>query len=145
MIKQGNAVTAVLNGEVDYLIHCVNGMHKMGSGIALEVKNRVPMAYAVYMAQCPRLGHFTEGGKVINLCAQWHYGGYGPFFQEYKRHLDYGALRRGLERIAETYPKETVFGLPYRFGSDRAGGDWDVVKKTVEDILPNVVWYKLGE
>lgn len=96
MIKQGNVVTALLNGEVDYMIHCVNGQHVMGSGVALEVKNRIPMAYAAYMNELPKLGSFTEGGNCINLCAQWHYGTYGPYYARYKRHLNYDALVLGL-------------------------------------------------
>jgi len=145
MIKQGNVVTALLNGEVDYMIHCVNGQNVMGSGVALEVKNRVPLAYAVYMDKTPVLGDFTEGGNVINLCAQWYYGTYGPYYAAYKRQLDYDALVSGLSKVKDRFGVDKTYGLPYKFCSDRAGGDWEVVQKIVENILPNVVWYKLGE
>jgi hypothetical protein len=142
MIKQGNAVTALLNGEVDYLVHCVNCQRTMGSGIALEIKNRVPMAYAVYMDSPQVLGTFCEGGNVINLFAQEYYGTYGPFYAATGRQLHYEALATGLSKVATELGQDKTYAFPYKFGSDRAGGDWKLVKKIVEDMVHNVVWYK---
>jgi O-acetyl-ADP-ribose deacetylase (regulator of RNase III) len=46
--KKGNAVSALIDGEVDYLLNCVNCQGKYASGIAKEIRERIPSAYRRY-------------------------------------------------------------------------------------------------
>lgn len=150
--KIGNAVSALIVGEIDVLLHVCNNKGVMGSGIALEIKNRIPDAYKQYKHSKYQLGSTTIGvyefgdemfthyrGKVFNMVAQ---DGYGKGI----RHLNYGALADCLRQVAEhrACTDETI-GLPYKMGADRAGGDWEIVLELIEYILKdfNVVIYKL--
>lgn len=145
--KNGNVVDALINGEIDALLHVCNNKGVMGSGIALQIKNRVPDAWHNYDLLPKFLGGWTCGkvrhtdNTVYNLVAQ---DGYGRGI----RHLNYGALSSCLHDMAELFNETTpsfTIGLPYKMGADRAGGDWEIVLELIEYFLKdfNVVIYKL--
>ena len=73
-IKKGNVVDALLNNEVDYIMHVCNAQGVMGSGVAKEIKERVPNAYKSYK-NLHEFGSISECDGVINLVAQEYYGG----------------------------------------------------------------------
>jgi len=114
----------------------------MGSGIAFSIRNYVPGAYTNYKKYqekhglvlgtisyaWPYLPNFKK--CVINLHAQQNYG-------RGKQHLDYEALRTCLAKTQEYLLRNRVteIGIPYRMGSDRAGGDWNTVLKIVGEEL----------
>lgn len=147
--KKGNAVSALIDGEIDVLLHVCNNKGVMGSGIALEIKNRIPDAYTWFKYHhkhgISSLGHISVGcydrgnKKVFNMVAQ---DGYGQGI----RHLNYGALADCLRQIAEhrSYTGDTI-GIPFKMGADRAGGDWDIVLELVEYFLKDfdVIVYEL--
>ena len=150
--KKGNVVSALIDGEIDCLLHVCNNKGVMGSGIALEIKNRIPDAYEQYKCSKHPLGTISIGvhefgdemfthyrGKVFNMVAQ---DGYGKGV----RHLNYGALAHCLKGVAEhrSYTDDTI-GIPYKMGADRAGGDWNIVLELVEYFLKdfNVTVYEL--
>ncbi len=145
--KKGNAVSALIDGEVDVLIHVCNNKGVMGSGIALEIKNRIPDAFVAYKEIPSALGSCTFGwnkphedsvkGMVVNMVAQDGYG-------QGVRHLNYGALASCLDKVS-VLSKRLRIGLPYKMGADRAGGDWNIVLEMVEFLLKdfNVTVYEL--
>ena len=146
--KKGNAVSALIDGEIDCLLHVCNNKGVMGSGIALEIKNRIPDAHQGYksaqVANNMRLdlgsisfGWATNGGSVCNMVAQ---DGYGQRI----KHLQYGALAECLSRFHKGTNYKTV-GIPYKMGAERAGGDWNIVLELVEYFLKdfNVTVYEL--
>lgn len=149
IFKQGNAVTALLDREVDFLIHVTNAQLKMGSGIAKEIRERVPSAYESYMDNQIKdiTGCISGADGVINMTAQRYYGYDG------KRYINYGDLVECLIKTKQRLLVETgmlrkvvKIGLPDHMDSDRAGGDWDVVMELVEGILGKsfqLVVYKL--
>lgn len=146
-IKQvdGNAVSALLNGDVDFLIHVSNCQGRFNSGVAKEVRERVPNAYLDYMNYHRGnngglvLGEVSGSDGVINLHAQEYYGYDG------KRYLNYGALSKCLSWVNLSVESGTKIAVPYKMGSDRAGGDWEIVKELVEFYLSDfdIVYYKL--
>jgi O-acetyl-ADP-ribose deacetylase (regulator of RNase III) len=143
----GNAVDALINGEIDVLLHVCNNKGVMGSGIALEIKNRIPDAYNAYKSSQDELcklylggisfGWYDVGKFVCNMVAQDGYG-------SNRRFLNYGALAECLSKMSKGINVKTV-GIPFKMGSDRAGGDWNIVLEMVEYFLKdfNVVIYKL--
>lgn len=153
--KNGNVVDALLNGEVDFVAHCCNAQGVMGSGVAKEIKERIPDAYEVYRKGYESyrkhnfnfLGSCWHGGKVFNLVGQEFYG------TDKKRYVNYGALssaifsvRVSIDYLFSDTIHEPVLGIPYKMASDRAGGDWDVVLELLEYLLPSnttLVVYKL--
>jgi len=120
------------------MIHVCNNKSVMGSGVAKQVKARFPRAFEAYWYNY-RLGCVSRdpANNIINLVAQ---NGYGRV----KRHLNYGALSECLHDFMVLYSNEyqdedihTVV-VPYKMGSDRAGGDWEIVLEMVSFILEPV-------
>lgn len=148
-VVKGNVVDALLSKEVDFIAHICNCQGVMGSGVAKEIKQRVPDAFEAYRSSELRLGSCVYAESVFNLLAQDRYG-YD------KRHLNYGALAESLMDMSmelfdmrlnkdQVTPKFRI-GIPYKIGCDRAGGDWEVVKEMIEHILKQeaeVIFYKL--
>lgn len=140
-IINGNLIDALLDGEVDYIAHVCNNKGVMGSGVALEIKNRIPDAYAIYKRSEESgkllLGNVSVSSHVFNLVAQDGYG-------EGRRHLNYGALTKCVQTLSKHLPMKKTIGFPYKVGSDRAGGDWEIVKEIIDFYLGDrVVYYKL--
>lgn len=139
--------------------HVTNCMGVFGSGVALQVKQKYPKAYDDYIEfaqKTPaqqRLGQVNFSAQqnkgimyIANMHAQFNYG-YG------QRHLNYESFYKCLEQIRDFCAKSSGvsglrqygIGFPYRIGSDRAGGDWEIVSKMIERIFfecdyPVVLW-----
>jgi len=159
-VKTGNLIDGLFNGEVDIIAHCCNCQNNFGSGVAKEIKERIPSAYegdcyAHEQMAGNLLGFYfvnhPDKHKVANIYAQEYYGTYGDHYKRTGRQLDYGALVVALTDFAEHCIEHeyTIVGFPYKFASDRAGGDWDVVQEIVEGIFSergiDVIWYKLED
>lgn len=139
---KGNAVDALLDNEIDYLLHQVNAVGAFRSGIAGEIRERIPDAYECYMKMYSEwnkpIGHIPLGtfnispSHVINLVGQKYYGRDG------KRYTSYGALASGFSYL-ETYfmnvlklnPEEITLGLP-KIGCGLGGADWDIVEELIQ-------------
>jgi O-acetyl-ADP-ribose deacetylase (regulator of RNase III) len=135
---KGDLVEAFISGKVNVLGHQANCFNTMGAGIALQIKNKLPDAYA---ADCRtlkgdrrKLGTLSYAvigrGIVFNL--------YGQFkFHSTKRQTDYDALRNSLKLMAiKLMPKQASckIGLP-KLGCGLAGGDWAIVSQIISDEL----------
>jgi O-acetyl-ADP-ribose deacetylase (regulator of RNase III) len=129
--RKGDVITALEEGEIDLLLHVTNCQGVMGSGIAKSIKERVPSAFTSYKNSPMRLGRLSDSKGVINMNAQDRYG-------VDKRHLHYGALASCLRTVREDWKDASKLyriGVPYKMGSDRAGGDWEIVKEMIEFYL----------
>jgi hypothetical protein len=121
-----NAIDYMLADDNRALLHVVNCKSVMASGIALEIKNRIPEAYKEYLKANQKLGNISFGGRVVNLYAQDLYG-IG------RRQLNYGALSACFSYFKMLCENETFeIVIPYLMGCDRAGGDWEVVMELIE-------------
>lgn len=143
MIKyiKGDAVEALKNGDVDYLIHCCNAQGVMGSGIAKQIKKEFPESYQKYHDFCnstpdvkERMGMVVDNEDgVLNLIGQ---ESYGP--SNGRRYVHYGYLQRGLISawfICQFTPMGShrpKVAIPYKMACDRAGGNWEVVEEMIE-------------
>lgn len=138
-VIEGDLLDAFDKGEVNVIGHCCNAQGVMGSGIALSIKQRYPLAYAEYrsvyangiMRLGDRVSALVAEGKVDNLVAQEFYGRDG------KRYLNYGALGRALQDMAAYTSKEAKIGFPFFMGCYRAGGDWAIVFEMIEYYFKN--------
>lgn len=150
MIKEvkGNLLDLFDEGKFDVIIHGCNCMKLMGSGIAAQIKERYPIAYSVDCADTRkpinRLGDFTIA-TVIGESMQTIINLYSQFLPG--RALDYEALILGLRKIKNIYEtnKNYRIGLP-QIGCGIAGGDWNRVKKIIEQELEGlditIVYYE---
>jgi len=148
--KKGDAVEALLKGDVDFLVHCCNNKGVMGSGIAKQIKSKIPDAYKAYKKMFNidpnyRMGRTSLGGKVINIIGQDSYG------YDKVRYGHYGYIANGLcstsfeihnyvdcydNSLADRqYNNEIKLAIPYKFASDRAGCNWQIVLELIEGIL----------
>ena len=150
-MTEGNLIDALFLKQCDAIAHCCNCKGVMGSGIALEIKNRIPSAYRAYKEHETAYGltlgsvsfanptyHllgqpdcvYSEEHQVYNLHAQAEYG-YG------KRQVDYEALYKALETVKTEMHKrqQKILGVPYKMACDRAGGDWRIVNAMLESLF----------
>lgn len=132
---------------VDVIAHQANCFTTMGSGIAAHIRQNFPEAYE---ADCKtvkgdrsKLGTYSSA-KVItpnpnpqlkyiaNVYSQFDYG-------RDKRYTNYEAVAAGLESLRDNLIKKSrdgyVVGLPWKYGCNLAGGDWDVVYAIVKSIF----------
>ncbi len=83
---KGDAVKALLDGEVDYLLHCCNCQNNFGSGIAKQIREMLPYAYeADYKAVMDgtnKLGNVIPSKGVLNLYGQEYYGYVGDYYKK---------------------------------------------------------------
>lgn len=151
---KGDAVQALLDGEVDYLLHCCNCQNNFGSGIAKTIKEVFPEAYELDCSFARKgrnfLGNVGESSVgVLNLYGQEYYGYVGDYYKKHKRQGSYGAISYGFNLIANHLShKARTIALPYKFASDRAGCDWAIIEELIEWILApkfNIVIYHLED
>lgn len=142
-ITEGN----LFDTDADVIAHQVNCMGKMGSGAALQVKQRYNEAYLKYVELCEKEDNLLGlaqcvqvGDKIIaNLFAQSNFGYDGI------RYTNYEALFCSLESLDKQLAKSLSIALPYNIGCDRGGGDWNIVCAMIESALKdrNVYIYRL--
>lgn len=137
----------LLDIETGIIVHQVNCLGVMGKGLAAQIRAKYPSAYKSYHKLCQsKLVEGREGEllgtvqlvsikdapplRVANLFGQLKYGGSGV-------HTSYDAIQSGLEKIKLVNIKKLPVYLPFRLGSDLAGGDWEVVKSIIVDVLPD--------
>jgi hypothetical protein len=147
MIKEiQKDITTVEKGVI---LHSVNAMGVMGSGVALAIKNKWPKVYDDYVGllklykakpwklvgdtQCIEI---DENLFVMNLFGQYDFG------TDYRR-TEYGSIRYGLRAIRYSgwyaryeLEKRDIY-IPYKMGCDRGGGDWNIVYDMIKTILDN--------
>jgi O-acetyl-ADP-ribose deacetylase (regulator of RNase III) len=124
-LVQGDLLNLAKNGEFDVIVHGCNCFNTMGAGIARQIRDQFPEAYA---ADCntlkgdqSKLGHYTTATvgslTIVNAYTQYCYGQFGKT----KDLFEYDAFVYILEQLAvEYYDKR--FGFPL-IGTGLAGGD----------------------
>jgi len=134
----------ILHTHDTLVAHCCNTRNTMGSGVAKALRTRFPEIYAEDTAAYIKLGKSLLGKCIIaevktdvadtsikyvaNLYGQPNYGYNGH------RHLDYEAMYQSLEALRNyTRPMGiTSISMPFKLGSDRAGGAWPVVLEMIK-------------
>lgn len=136
----------LFNTDADVIAHQVNCMGKMGSGVALQVKNRYGAAFSAYETLCDSkddlLGYaqcvLVDGKIIANLFGQVSYG-------TDRRYTNYEGIYCALDCLNDSIPKDYSIAIPYNMGCDRGGGDWNIVYAMIESALKdrNVYIYRL--
>jgi O-acetyl-ADP-ribose deacetylase (regulator of RNase III) len=155
--KVGNLVDAILNGEVVAIGHQANCFNTMNSGVAKEIKARLPAAWEAdqltVKGDHDKLGTISVGqlrnevtreptGLVYNLYGQYRYG------YDAAGYTDYEALAEALASMRDdllTGKDLWDVGFP-KIGAGLGGGDWDMIYGIIENIFDdrfNVTIYTL--
>ena len=124
--------------QFDVIVQCANCFCTMGAGIAPQIKNKFPEAYAVDCAtvsgdkdKLGTISYTTSARKpiVVNLYGQYGYNGrtHGAI------DVDYDAIRSGMKLIKEKFSGKFI-GMP-KLGAGLAGGDWNIIEKIIQEEL----------
>lgn len=127
--------------------HCCNNIKLWGSGFVLAVSNYFPDAKEVYLHNSMELGHVSYYQKdnviIANMIGQSGVGNNKP--------IRYAALVQCMEdvkrKIIESQNSEYIIEEIHapKFGSDRAGGKWELIEELIQEIWRDfpVVVYQL--
>lgn len=145
--------------DAKFIVHQVNCMGRMGSGVALQVKEKYPHVYEEYakivssemlgkiqVVPCnPQYIGFDPGSImipnteqwIVNLFAQDKYGYDG------KQYTSIQALRECFVKLNWlVHEKNNNFGakiaMPYKIGCCRGGADWAGVYKMIKEVFVDV-------
>lgn len=146
---KGNLIDLFLGGNFDMIAHQANCFHKFGTGIAKEIKQKIPRAYdgdlQTLWGDINKLGTYSLGyitrllppdangvikgksGSVLNIYSQY-------ITSTETRQTNYYALGTALTKINKLYGKDYSIGLPL-IGCGVAGGDWKIVRQIIEETL----------
>ena len=127
------------------ICHQVNCIGAMGAGIALQIKNKWPVVYKNYKADCdlfaenPRklLGHVQDtlvsDGLVVANCFGQVYPGRRHGNMTHGNMTEYGAWNTILDKLSDL---SNYFHLdlhmPYMIGCGLAGGNWNTMLKKIQ-------------
>jgi O-acetyl-ADP-ribose deacetylase (regulator of RNase III) len=128
-------------GKFDVIVHGANCFCTMGSGIARQIREQFPDAYAADRYTQPgdynKLGNYTQARctnaagravSVINAYTQYNYNRPG----EHQDLFEYLSFALILQKLAREYP-QAHFGFPL-IGQGLAGGDAAVITKMLDDF-----------
>lgn len=123
------------------ILHQVNCMAVMGTGIALAIRTRWPKVFSEYRTFCQGkrtsdlLGEFQlvqveDDVWVGNVFGQERYG-------RSRRQTDYDAVQESLIKMrVEIHPHLEHVPIWYpKMGCVNAGGDWQVVSRILDECL----------
>lgn len=138
--KIGNLIEAAKSGEVNVIAHGCNCYNTMGSGIAPQIKNAFPNAYAADQATTKadpnKLGSYTAAKNgdvtVFNLYSQFGFWGRNKGLRD----LNYNALYDSLDSMRNALKglPDVRVGIP-AIGAGLAGGDWKIIQAIIEQTL----------
>lgn len=146
----------LLDAEENLIIHQVNCMGKMNSGVAKAIREKWSKVYDRYSLMCENYVSLELLGQVqsvlvnkdnrqyvINMFSQHEYGYSG------ERYTNYEALYRCLEQVANVARSHNFsVALPYNMGCDRGGANWNIVYTMIEEVFKNhtqpIVIYNLN-
>ena len=137
--------TDLLTAEVDAIAHCANCFCTMGSGIAKQIKEKLPEAFLVDSKTQP--GDRSKFGKFscaeitqpkIKTPVKFVYNLYGQFYYgKDSRKLNYESIYTSLESMRHDCVSRPIrsVGFPKNMGCMLAGGDWNIVLSMIHSVF----------
>ena len=133
---KGDLLQALEDGSVDVIMHQVNCVGAMNSGIAKKIRQDYPQHFTDYTNTLAKMGRDIFFGsyvctelddcKIVGVAGQYHYGKDG-------RYTNYSALVKAICDFLENHD-DRVIGLPKYIGCGLGGGDWNIVEQLLIDI-----------
>jgi len=131
----GDLLKYAKTGQFDVIIHGCNCFHTMGAGIAKQIKEQFPNAYA---ADCEtkrsskKLGSFSAakvkndvGGELFIVNAYTQFEPNPP--------VDYEAIASAFKLVKKQFSGMRI-GYPM-IGAGLAGGDWEKISAIIDTEL----------
>jgi O-acetyl-ADP-ribose deacetylase (regulator of RNase III) len=128
----------ILDIENGIICHQVNCQRVAGKGLALQIRKKYSDWYDKFKDTTLNLGdimvHIPTGYPRLFIASLYSQDRYGTE----KVHTDYRAFESCLEKINYIFSGSNIcIYFPYKIGCGLAGGDWKIVKKTIQDIIPS--------
>ena len=131
---KGNLIDLAISGKFDIIVHGCNCFNTMGGGIAREIKQRMPAAYAedckTVQGDYNKLGNYTtafvNNVLVVNAYTQYSYS------TREQDLFEYTAFSLILQKICHEFPGRNL-GLPY-IGMGLASGNPDTILDIIDDF-----------
>lgn len=123
------------------ILHQVNCMAVMGTGIAKAIRTKWPVVFTEYSRYCQgkRTSDLLGGFQLIQVEDDvWVGNVFGQeFFGRTQRHTNYLALQESLIKFrVEIHPHLEYVPIWYpRIGCSNAGGDWEIVSGIIDECL----------
>jgi len=126
------------------IVHGCNAQGVMGGGIALQIKNLYPRAFAAYrkhLERCLEDGCYDEkvlgGGVLVDVRNNLHIANMitQNKFGTDKRQANYEAIAHAFELVAKSSDEH---GLPIHYpmiGAGLAGGNWTIISTIINETL----------
>lgn len=126
----------LLSGPEKYILHGCNAQGVMGSGVALQIKEKYPEAYEYYM-----YSHVTDGldmGSIITVACEDRIIVHCITQEYYGRnkncvYVDYNAVKNCLHLVNHNFKCADV-AMP-KIGCGLANGDWNIVEKIINETM----------
>jgi len=145
---EGDVRSQSFESDYRYIPHCCNDIKAMGSGVAYALLNKWPIVRHKYLEMDQELGKVgiaicSNDTVVFNMIAQ-----HGVMSgrdengtavgDDGKPPIRYDALEKCMNKISLGLQMTIESGKTCeihcpKFGSDLAGGDWDVIEKMIID------------
>ena len=136
-VNKGN----LLDVTSGIIVHGCNAQGVFGSGVALAVKQKYPIAYDDYRAEYEYshnklfLGTCIKSWvadylMIISAITQQYYG------RDSKRYVNYAAIAECFKEAIDT---ANVYTLDLHFpliGAGLGGGDWSIIEQLINDCDP---------
>lgn len=142
-IVEGN----LLDTNCNLILHQVNCMGKMRSGVAKQIREKWGKVYEKFIntykytpSSVDLLGQVesvlvSDQGEqyVVNMYSQFNYGYNGD------RYTNYEALYKCLEQAGKVAKERNLtVALPYHMGCDRGGAQWNIVYEMIRYTMLDV-------
>lgn len=142
----------LLKSNCNIICHQVNCQSVMGSGIAKQIRSTYPQVFEKYKQVCnqykleylmgvAQICAISEDNTryIANMFAQFHYLPRGI------NHTNYEMFRLSCQQLKMLIPTELVnkdftIGFPDHIGCGLGGGDWNIVKKIIEEEFAGDEW-----
>ncbi len=131
----------LFNAEADIIAHGCNCRGGFGAGVAGQIATKYPKAKHYYLDKFEEDGWYLGDiqfvrvwGKqeyIANCATQFNYLPRGI------KHADYDAIRISMERLKEFAQSKCLSVAIPMIGAGLAGGDWNVIKKILEETFDN--------
>lgn len=119
------------------IAHGVNCQKRMGSGVALAIKNKWPIVYEVYMDSKAGLGmvETIEVGDMLYVANCYTQNEYG---WDKKKYASPNAIRTSLIGVYDFAAQYGVDVQLPKIGSDRGGLDWETEVLPIIEMLDQI-------
>jgi len=142
----------LLKSNCNIICHQVNCQGVMGSGIAKQIRATYPHIFSKYKQLCEqnKLEYLMGVAQICaiseakthyiaNMFAQLHYLPRGI------NHTNYEMFRLCCQQLKTLIPieiadTEFTIGFPYGIGCGLGGGDWNIVRKIIEEEFADDKW-----